>query len=408
MTHQIVFIGGSYGALPPAHTLLTSVLPKLTSTTSQTYKITLISSSSDFYWKVGSPRTIVNPSALPISKVLLPIAPEFAKYSAEQFEFIHAFAEKLDPVAKVIALSTGMNVHYDTLIIASGTSFISPIWSVANGSDATRTALEAIHARLPTAKSVLVAGGGAAGVETAGELGALYGKSKQITLLSGSTQLLSKLNNAKTGRMAQQKLESMGVKVVNDALKVTSAEREGEATVLKFSNGSVQSVDVFIEATGDRPNSKFVPEAWLNAKGFVKTEGTTLRLAVEGVKGVYCIGSVGSYSDGSIFDTTFAKNALVESIRLDLLELGMWLSFLLTAPFYCRHVLTNVIAGKPENNKRKTYYNKVRKDMQFVPVGPNGGVGSMYNFSVPSFVIKMAKSKDFFIGNAVKTVNGTV
>lgn len=46
--------------------------------------------------------------------------------------------------------------------------------------------------------------------------------------------------------------------------------------------------------------------------------------------------------------------------------------------------------------------------MQFVPVGPAGGVGSLYGYSVPSFMVKMMKSKDFFIGNAIKTVNGTV
>lgn len=44
--------------------------------------------------------------------------------------------------------------------------------------------------------------------------------------------------------------------------------------------------------------------------------------------------------------------------------------------------------------------------MAFVPVGANQGVGLAFGWKVPSFVVKMAKSKDFMIGNAPKLIEG--
>lgn len=70
-------------------------------------------------------------------------------------------------------------VKYDSLIIASGTSFTSPLWSVSAGSERLSAALRDFHEHLPGSSSVLVAGGGPAGVETAGELGETYGGKKR-------------------------------------------------------------------------------------------------------------------------------------------------------------------------------------------------------------------------------------
>jgi len=141
-------------------------------------------------------------------------------------------------------------------------------------------------------------------------------------------------------------------------------------------------VDVFIEATGDKPNSKFLPEDWLNAKGYVKTNPETLRLDVPGVTGVYCIGAVGSYSDGSAMDWKFGLKPLLESIRLDLIG--------------------------QETGKRKILYKKFKQDMQMIPIGPGGGVGTAFGYRFPSFMVKMAKAKDYMIGNAPKIIQGVV
>jgi len=395
--HNIVIIGASFGGIPVAHGLLKDVLPQL-SATGKEYKVIMISPSEEFFWKVGSPRTIVNPTALPVEKVLVPIADGFKNYKPEQYQFIKAFANEIDPSSKTIQLSTNEAVHYDSLVIASGTSFESPIWSVAGGSEPTRAALKDIHERLPNAESVVVAGGGAAGTETAGELGETYGNKKQITFLTGMNQPLNRLNNKKVGADAESRLERMGVKVVNN-VKVSSATKQGNKDVLQLSNGEIMTVDVYIEATGDRPNSRFVPGAWLNEKRYVKADPQTLRLDVSGETGVYVIGSVASYSDGSILDAKFTVKPILESIKIDLQGGG---------ESHDTNADMLMLTTFTESTKRtKNIYKKITSDMQFVPLGSTQGVGVVMGWKIPSFMVKMAKSKDFMIGQVPKLISGT-
>ena len=394
--HNIVIIGASFGGIPVAHELLKNVFPALGK--KQQYKVILISPSSHFFWKIGSPRTIVNPSALPLDKVLLPIADGFKSYSPDQYEFLQAYVNSVDPTAKTVTTSTDATIQYDSLVIASGTKFSSPIWSTSDGTDALTKSIKEVQEKLPSAKSVLVAGGGAAGTETAGELGDTYGGKKEITFLTGQAHPLARLANPNVGKDAQSRLEKMSVKVVN-GVRVTSTNKNASGqTELVLDNGEHMRVDVYIEATGDKPNNKFVPPAWLNDKGYVKTDGQTLRLEVPGVAGVYCIGSVASYSDGSVLDTKFSLPAIVESIKLDLQGQGQDYSD------FTRDSANCVAEPGPRTKK---IYKKIQSDMQFVPIGKTQGVGVVFGYKIPSFMVKMAKSKDFMIGNAPKLVQGT-
>lgn len=414
--YSIVIIGASFGGIPAAHGLLRDVLPAIPALREQSYNVTLISPSSYFYWKVGSPRTIVNPAALPIEKVLLPIADGFKAYSKEHFEFVQAYATAINHATKTVELSTDdgktSRITYDSLVIASGTTSASPLWTLSKGSDALLAALKAVHARLPQASSVLVAGGGPAGVETAGELGQTYGGGKkEITLLSGSSRLLPRLKNAAVGKDAKARLAKQGVKVVH-GVKVAGVDEvaDGGKTTVTLDNGTKMVVDVYIDATGELPNNKFIPEAWLDARGYVKTDSQTLRLDVPGTKRVYCIGSAGSYSNGGLLDVKFAGKALLESIELDIIEqcedsssepipASSWLAWLTSwLPFF----------GSTDPARRKNIYRRITEaDMQFVPIGSTQGVGAVFGYKLPSFVVRQVKSKDFMIGNAPKLVAGT-
>ncbi len=396
MPHQIVVIGASFAGLTVTSNLLKTILPPLTQGDKQ-FKVTLVNPAEDFYWKIGAPRTVVNPASLPAEKTIIPIGPAFSKYPAEQFQFIKAYASSIDANTRAVKLSTGQSVKYDTLVICSGTHFRTNIWSTTPGSEALKAALEDMHNRIPSAETILVAGGGPAGVETAGELGELYGNKKDITLLSGTKNLLNRLNNKNVGKDAESRLTKMGVKVVH-GVQVTASHEEGGKEIIQLSNGETKTVDVYIEAIGDKPNSSFVPKEWLSEKGQVKTDSQTLRLDVPGVTGVYCYGTVASYSDGSIADVMFAKKAILETLRSDLS--GTSESHLISY-----YVTTN---HSPEPGPRtKNVYKKITSDMQFVPLGSQQGVGIAFGWKLPSFMVRMAKSKDFMIGNAVKYMDGT-
>ena len=412
--HQIVIIGASFGGLPVAQQLLKTVLPTVSAASKQKYKVVIIAPNDYFYFKIGAPRMLVNPDKFPVEKGLIPITDSFKHYGKDKFDFVHAYATSIDPATRTISTSTNQNVRYDSLIIASGTSFNSSAWSTSNGIDALRAELADFHANIPLAKSILVAGGGPVGIETSGELGDSYGGKKEITLLSGAGQLLSRLNNKELGQEAAVKLNKVGVKVVHNVKVNQSTKHADGKTTVKLSDGTEKTVDVYIEATGDRPNNSYVPQDWLNEKGFVKTAGDTLRLNVSGQHNVYCIGSVGSYSDGSIMDTRFGIKALLDSVKTDLIGKGEssassiasqqsttdplgWMDWLISwIPYYGT-------AGAP---KKPILYKKP-PETQMVPIGAKAGVGVGWGWKLPAFVVVNFKSKKFFISDPPKVVNGT-
>ncbi|KAK5090841.1 hypothetical protein LTS08_002249 [Lithohypha guttulata] len=373
--HTVVVIGASFGGLPVAHALLKDVLPA----SGKDYKLVLINPSEEFYWKIGAPRAVTRPDKLSLEQSLLNFVPTFEKYG-DKFQFIKGKVTALEPNSKVVEVNTGDKISYDQVVIASGTYFDNDIWSTSRGTEALRNEVHDLHSKLPNAQTIMIAGGGPCGVETAGELGEAYGGKKEITLLSGSDRLLNRLQNRKPSQLSQQMLEKMGITVTHN-VQVKSATKEGDKTLVTLSNGETKTVDVYIGAVGDKPNSSFVPKEWLTERGQIKTDTNTLRVDVPGVTGVYCVGSVASYSDGSILDTKLAYTAAVESVRLD-------------------------IDGTNGGARTNKVYKKIQAEMAFVPVGSQQGVGLAFGWKLPSFVIKMAKAKDYMIGNAPKLIQG--
>jgi len=390
--HTIVVIGASYGGLPVAHALLKDVLP----TSGKDYKLVLINPSEEFYWKVGAPRAITRPEMLPLDKALLNFLPTFQKYG-DKFQFIKGKVTAIEPTSRTVDVNTGDKVHYDQVVIASGTYFDNDLWSTARGTDALKQEVHELHSKLPGAQSIVIAGGGPCGVETAGELGEAYGGKKEIILFSGSDRLLNRTHNQSPSKLSQQMLEKMGVTVTHN-VQVKSTAKEGDKMVLTLSNGETKTVDVYIGAVGDKPNNSFVPKEWLDEKGRVKTDANTLRVNVPGVTGVYCVGSVASYSDGSILDTKLGYSAAVESVKLDLK--GESKSHADSALERKANIYTD--AGP----RTKKIYKKIQSEMLFVPVGSQQGVGLAFGWKLPSFMIKMAKAKDYMIGNAPKLIEG--
>lgn len=157
-----------------------------------------------------------------------------------------------------------------------------------------------------------------------------------------------------------------------------SAAKKGAKTVLELSDNTTNEFDVYIDATGPRPNTTFLPKGWLDGREHVKTESKeTLRGPVDGV---YAIGDCAGYALGNIFDILDAVRPLCGTIYSDL-------------------------AG-PGSNFKAPLFKQNLKETQLVPIGPNGGVGAAYGWKLPSFAIRMIKGKDFMIGKAPDNVYG--
>lgn len=408
--HDIVILGGSFAGLSIAHYLLRHTIPALTSNAAA-YKVTIINPSTHVLYKIATPRVLINPQMISTDKVLLPIAPGFQEYDPSRIEIIQAEATSVNPSSKNVdfkytdGTERMSSISYGSLVIATGTVTASPLWTLHGTHDATKKAIEDVHSRLDTAQSILVAGGGPAGIETTGELANKYGTKKSITLLSGTSRLLARLDTKSMGRDAEAKLKSFGVKTIHN-LKVSSATQQGNGkTLIKFGDGTERTVDLYIDATGDRPVTGFLPKEWLNNGGFVLVDEPTLR--VTGAADVYAIGSVQSSSNGGVLDINKTIKPAAESIKFD--RMGMkseqqpeeagWMAW-----------LTSWFFTSTEPGKRTQNYKPFTKDMQLVPLGKDGGVGVLMGWRAPTFMVKMIKSKNpggFFIDNAPGLVKGS-
>lgn len=178
---NIVIVGGSFAGVCTAHRMLKQAAK------TGPFKITLVSRDTHFYWTIATPRGVV-PGQIPDDKLFQPIAAGFSHYPAGQFEFVLGSVEGVDVEAKKLKLSgaTGdRTLDYDFLILGTGSSTKgdAPYKSVGT-TEATRDALHNVQLRIKQAKTIVLAGAGPTGVETAGELAYEYGQNKEVILVS--------------------------------------------------------------------------------------------------------------------------------------------------------------------------------------------------------------------------------
>lgn len=387
-THNIVILGGSYSGLGIAHGLL-KALPGLKTQTGKSYKVTMISNSTHFWFSVGAPRAMFIPFPKDIMDSFIPIEKGFKQYPSGLFEFVHAEITGVETEKKTVLYNlknekdeTAPNtetISYDSLVIATGSKGPSPLYSYHGSHVPTLDAYKDIQARLPSAQSIMIVGGGTAGTETAGEIGHLHGKKssspKDITILSGNERLLKGLRPS-IGQRAQEILEGMGVKVEHNLKLKDSDDLDNGTTKVTLSDGSTRTIDTLLVATGRKPASSYLPSSLLDDQGRVVCDAYT---RVPSLKNVWVTGDMAQNSPGGIMYINFAVPTTVG----------------------------NMVAELGGKGKPKVFKPMTTKETQFVPVGPNYGVGAAFGWWAPSAVVRMLKGKTMFFPTAIKTVMGT-
>ncbi|KAK3297572.1 uncharacterized protein B0H64DRAFT_431480 [Chaetomium fimeti] len=314
MTKTIVILGASYTGIPIAHYLLKHTAPK-----AKDLKVILVAPNTHLYWNVASVRGIL-PNMLGDDKLFFPIAPTFAKYPSDQYELVRGVAEKVDPDRNVVEVrgndGSARTIQYDDLqpnrVIATGSSSKNDMpFKNLSTTEETKDALHSWAQRIASAKSIVVAGAGATGIEIAGELGQEYGVTgkKQITLISDQELPLTSKFRRDVRETAKKELERLKVKVITNA-KVTSPTTTGPGknststiTLTKTANPNPQTstpppttlqADLIIPTYGLTPNTSFLPAAMLDARGFVQQ---TARLRAAGHANVFVAGDAGNLED---------------------------------------------------------------------------------------------------------------
>ncbi|KAF2448180.1 FAD/NAD(P)-binding domain-containing protein [Karstenula rhodostoma CBS 690.94] len=390
---NIVVVGASSSGLQVSHYIAKYLLPLLKDKTHGVqYHLYIINPSSDWFFRIASPRVATSTSLIPTEKVFVPLADAFGQYSKEDVTWIQATATGLNHPARTIEYKRvdekdEEQLQYHALIVATGSRTYYPAFSTWSDKETTLSALKSTEAAAASAKSIVIAGGGATGVEAAGELGDfLNGRPRwfstpqrkvAITLLTSAQQLLPTVRKA-IGDEAERKLNGLGVDV-RYGTRVADARKEQDGrTTLTLATGETITTDLYIPAHGVQPNSGWLPSALLTENKYLNTNAQTLRVDLAGPR-VYALGDVSSYSRNTVMDVLDGLPVLVTNLKRDLLA------------YDAKHP-ERAAPGKDRVFTPNT------KEMMVVPIGTATGVGVLFGFRVPGFLVWLLKGRDYLIG----------
>ena len=319
------------------------------------------------------PRVIV-PGQIHEDKVMIDLRPEFNQYPKEKFEHIQGSATGLAVAGKTVTVDlvdgTKRDVNYDVLVIATGsvTKDDAP-WKIMGTTENTKANLLRLREEITNAKTIVVAGGGLTGTETAGELGYEYAQNgkKEVYFIHSDILPLGAPLKDSVRQQARTELERLKVKIVNNAKVTNVTKTEGSDTVIEVTkaDGKTETItaQAYISAIGLKPNTEFISADNLDDRKRIKTTST---LQLEGHPEVFVIG------DAGFSQTAVAQHADSQS------------KYLVGAlPIYLK-------GGKlPVYAKKNEAYG--------ITLGRAKATGQLGGFKAFSFMIMMFKGKTMFV-----------
>ena len=167
-------------------------------------------------------------------------------------------AEKLEPEAKRVILSTGETLSYDALCIAAGSHPFSPRFEGLETVESrffftTLADALALEKAVTKASRVLIVGAGFIGLKCAE---GLRDKAGSITVCDLATHAMSANLDADCAPILEKHLEANGLKLM---LGDTVTEFQGKTAHMK--SGQTVGFDVLVIAIGTRPNISLLAEA---------------------------------------------------------------------------------------------------------------------------------------------------
>ncbi|MGF6770860.1 NADPH-dependent 2,4-dienoyl-CoA reductase/sulfur reductase-like enzyme/nitrite reductase/ring-hydroxylating ferredoxin subunit [Paraburkholderia sp. GAS199] len=220
-----------------------------------------------------------------------PLLPE-NWYEHHDVERVVARITRLDVPKRKIHLETGAELHYDTALLASGSTPKTPPIAgcelggvhVLRSLDDAASLVEAIGDSAPSATQVAILGSSFIGLETAS---ALKKRGVTVTVISPETVPFAKQFGERVGAMFRHLHESNGVRFRLDS-KVSSLEgEEGNVHQVMLDNGEHIDADIVLLGTGVAPATGFVEGLPLNKDG-----GVIVNAGMQAAPGLYAAGDI--------------------------------------------------------------------------------------------------------------------
>ncbi|KAI0068110.1 FAD/NAD(P)-binding domain-containing protein [Artomyces pyxidatus] len=154
----------------------------------------------------------------------------------------------------VVFLASGETVAYDALVVAPGLHWQGPL-AFPDGQDDLLSHVEGWRSKFANASNIVVVGGGATGIEYAGEVRDYY-PDKKVIIVHGGSQLLNDTYPEKYRERIEQDVRSRNVQIVfNDYV---DDDKPNEAGTITTRNGKVLQADLVVQCRGGRPATELL------------------------------------------------------------------------------------------------------------------------------------------------------
>ncbi|KAI1085545.1 FAD/NAD(P)-binding domain-containing protein [Whalleya microplaca] len=353
---NVVVVGGSYVGVVTSQGLAKS-LPA-------THRVLLIEPHTHFHHLFAFPRFAILPKHE--HKAFIPYTTTFASApNPSAHAVVTARVSSLLPDRVVLdrEWQSVREIPFDHLVVATGTRLQAPGTMEFDDKPSSVKYLQDYQERIKQAKSVLIVGGGAVGVQMATDLKEIYPE-KEVILVHSRNQLMP-LYHEKLDEIIKARCKELGVKLVlGSRVNLPAGGLQPDATTVSLQNGESLTADVIIPATGQTPNTQFLsslppssPDSIINpANGFIRVK-PTLQFQDPKYPNMFAVGDVadsGAHKaarPGAGQGQVLAKNilAMIEgrepSNNIDVDPPGIHLTLGLTK---------NLLFGNPDKRKGET------------------------------------------------------
>ncbi|KAJ3493325.1 hypothetical protein NLJ89_g11045 [Agrocybe chaxingu] len=247
MAQNIVIVGGG----PAGVVLFNEFGSKLSASEAS---VIMVTPRPYFTWLPACPRMLVTEDGELEKRVLMPFPDNFnegnRKVVLSKVVSIHDGEEKAQ---RFVTLDNGETIEFSVLILAPGSKWDGPL-GFPESKEEDLEFIKKWRKEFAEAKDIVLIGGGAVGVELAGELVDEW-PTKPVTLVHGHPLLLTATYPDKFRQDVVDRLIRRGVNLVLGDYVDDIIPKDGKITTRK---GTDVPADLVISTRGGKPNTEFI------------------------------------------------------------------------------------------------------------------------------------------------------
>ncbi|KAJ5808992.1 hypothetical protein N7474_010261, partial [Penicillium riverlandense] len=251
---NIIVVGGSFVGRTTAQELARVIPP--------THRVLLAEPHSHFHHLFTFPRFAIVPGQehkafIPYSGIFSAV-PNPAAHSVVQARVLSVKPQHVELDRE---WRGSKEIAFDYIVLATGTRLAQPAGMKADDKISSVDYLQQHQAKVQRSQSIMIVGGGAVGVQMAADLKEYY-PDKEVTVVQSRPRLMPNFHH-QLHELIKERFDELGVRLITGSRVIIPSEGfpgNGGPFQVQLTNGTTESTDFVILATGQTPNNQMVAD----------------------------------------------------------------------------------------------------------------------------------------------------